>query len=182
MFSTTSSAWGSYSYDPAEDALRVTVTPRAAAPTERLSFHFDDPSETSATLVLAWSDLEVPISITVDTPAIVLANMETELRGLAGFFWEGWDQAARYALDHGVRLEDAKAWAERSREIRPTFGNTMTLASVLEATGDPGAAATRDQAFELASEDDVRAYARQRRRAGRADEADAALARLGDVP
>ena len=183
MFSTTSSAWGSYSYDPAEDAVRVTVTPHTSGLTERLSYHFDNPSDTSVTLVLAWADLEVPISITVDTPAIVLANMESELRGLAGFFWQGWDQAARYALDNGVRLEDALGWATRSREISPTFGNTMTLASLLEATGDlEGAASSRDEAYGMASEDDVRAYARQRRRAGHPDEADAVLARLGDIP
>ncbi|WP_424521566.1 DUF2911 domain-containing protein [Rubrivirga sp.] len=183
MFSTTSSAWGSYSYDPSEDAVRVDVTPRASALTERLSYHFDDPSDTSTTLVLAWADLEVPISITVDTPRIVLANMETELRGLAGFFWQGWDQAARYALDNDVRLEDATSWAERSREISPTFGNTMTLANLLEATGDfDGATSMRDEAFTLASEDDVRAYARERRRAGQPDQADAALARIGDIP
>ncbi len=183
MFSSTSEAWGSYSYDASEDALRVMVTPRPAALTERLSYHFDDPSEESAMLVLSWSDLEVPISITVDTPMIVLSNMEVELRGMAGFFWEGWDQAARYALDHDVRLEDALGWAERSRDIRPTFGNTMTLANLLDAAGRADdASTTRDDAFELASEEDVRAYARQRRRAGQADEADAALARLGDIP
>lgn len=183
IFSTVSSAWGSYSYDPAEDALRVTVTPRDGAMTERLEFRFEAPDDTSATLVLAWDELEVPVRLSVDTPNVVLANMERELRGVAGFYWEGWNQIASYALDTGRRLDDALAWADRSRSIRPTFANTMTRAAVLEALGQAAAAAAaRDEAFGLASEDEVRAYARERRRAGRPDEAEAALSRIGEIP
>ena len=178
MFSTVADAWGSYSYDPAEDALRVTVAPRPGPMTERLLFRFDDAGTDAATLVLAWDEIEVPVQIAVDTPTVVLASMERELRGLAGFFWEGWNQAASYALDHGRRAEDALAWAERSAQIRPTFANRMTRARALDALGQPDAAeAARAEAFESASEDEVRAFARERRRAGRADEADAALER-----
>ena len=183
IFSTVSAAWGSYSYDPAEDALRVTVEPREGPYTERLSYRFDTPDETSATLVLAWASLEVPVRLTVDTPGVVLASMERELRGVAGFYWEGWDQIARYALDAGRQPERALAWAERSHEIRPTFANTMTRAAALDALGRADEAdAARADAFGLATEDDVRAYARERRRAGRPEEADAALARIDEIP
>lgn len=183
VFSTVSVAWGSYSYDPAEDALRVTVTPEPSDPTEWLRYRFDALSDTSAVLVLAWADLEVPIRLTVDTPGVVLASMESELRGVAGFYWEGWNQIASHALDAGRRLDDALAWAERSREIRPTFANTMTQAALLAALGrDAEARATEDAAFALATEEEVRAYARERRRAGHPDEADAALSRLAEIP
>ena len=122
-------------------------------------------------------------TLTVDTPAVVLANMESELRGVAGFYWEGWDQIARYALDTGRRPEAALGWAQRSREIRPTFANTMTAAAAFDALGRADdAAETRAAAFELATEDEVRAYARERRRAGRPEEAEAALARLDEIP
>lgn len=183
VFSTVSEAWGSYSYNPAEDALRVTVTPREGPMTERLAFRFVDPDTESATLVLAWDQLEVPIALRVDTPSIVLANMETELRGLAGFFWQGWDQIATYALDHNLRLDEALTWADRSIETSPTFANRMTRANLLDALGRSEAAeAARTDAFQGAIEDDVRAYARSRRRAGHPEQADAALARLSDLP
>ena len=183
IFSTVANAWGSYTYDPAEDALRVTVTPREGPHTERLSFRFEAPTDTSATLVLAWDRLEVPVALGVDTPGVVLASMESELRGMAGFFWEGWHQIAAYALDHGRRLDAALVWAERSQQIRPTFANTMTEARVLDALGRADeAAAARDEAFALATEEDVRAYARERRRAGDAEAAEAALDRIGEVP
>ena len=183
IFSEMASAWGSFTYDPAEDALRVTVTPRDGALQERLSFRFDAPTDTTVTLVLGWDRLDVPVAITVDTPQVVLASMERELRGMAGFFWEGWHQIAAYALDQGLRLDDALGWAERSIDRTPTFANLMTRASLLDAHGRADEAAqSRDQAFALASPDDVRAYARSRRRAGFAADADAALARLADRP
>ncbi len=182
-FSTVSAAWGSYTYDPAEDALRVTVTPRVAPMQEHLAYRFDVLTDTSATLVLHWDQLEVPIQIGVNTPAVVLATMERELRGVAGFYWEGWHQIAAYALDHDLRLEEALGWSDRSIERRPTFANQMTKAAVLDALGRSAEAdSVRDDAYAEAAEEDVRAYARARRRAGRSDQADAALARLDEVP
>src|SRR5262249_14726071 len=44
IFSKMSSAWGSFTYDEKEDALRVTVTPTKAPFEERLSYVFSDPS------------------------------------------------------------------------------------------------------------------------------------------
>lgn len=183
IFSTVSEAWGSYSYDPSEDALRVVVAPRDAPPQERLGYRFDAPDDDSALLVLHWAGREVPVRIGVDTPAVVLASMERELRGVAGFFPEGWDQIAAYALDEGRRLDDALAWADRSVELRPGFANQMTRAGLLDALGRPAEAAeARDAAYADASEEDVRSYARARRRAGDAAGADAALERLGGRP
>ncbi|WP_412063248.1 DUF2911 domain-containing protein [Rubrivirga sp. IMCC45206] len=183
IFSHMADAWGSYSYDPTEDALRVAVTPRPGPMTERLAFRFDNPDEDSATLVLAWDTLEVPVALAADTDGIVLANMERELRGLAGFYPEGWNQIAVYALNAGRRLDEALGWAERSIAMRASFGNTMTKAGLLAALGQSEAAAEAEaEAFELATEDEIRAFARQRRRAGDADAADAALARIADLP
>ena len=180
IFSTVSSAWGSYSYDPAEDALRVEVELRDGPAQERLAYRFDDPDFDSATLVLSWAGREMPVQITVDTPTVVLASMESELRGVAGFFPDGWNQIATYALDTGRRLDDALGWAGRSVELQPGFANRMTQADLLDALGrGDEAEALRDAAFADASEDDVRTYARSRRRAGNPAAADAALARLG---
>ena len=183
IFSNQANAWGSYTYDPAEDALRVPVTPRPGPMTERLAYRFDDADEDSATLVLSWDQLEVPVALTVDTPGVVLASMEQELRGVAGFYPEGWAQIAAYALDHGRRLDDALGWAERSAEMRPSFAAAMTRAGILDALDRTTEAdQARDDAFGMASEDDVRAYARERRRAGRPEQAEAALARIGELP
>ena len=180
IFSTMADAWGSYSYDPAEDALRVTVAPRSAPEAERLQYRFDAPSASGATLVLHWAGLEVPVSVTVDTPAVVLASMERELRGVPRFFWEGWNQIAEYALDNEMRMEEALTWVETSIARQPTFANRMTKAGLLAALGQTQEAeAVREDAHVSASAEEVRAWARARQQAGQTDQAEAALERIG---
>ena len=180
IFSEMADAWGSYSYTPEEDALRVRVTPVEAPHAERLAYRFDAPDENGATLVLHWERLAVPVAITVDTPAVVLESMERELRGVAGFFWEGWNQIAQYALDNERRMDEALTWVETSLARQPTFANRMTKAGLLDAMGESAEAReVREDAFANASDDEVRAWARARQRAGWQEQADAALARLG---
>ncbi|MCU1278540.1 MAG: hypothetical protein JWM53_2086, partial [bacterium] len=105
-FSTMSVAWGAYSYDPKEDALRVTVKPQTTADAvERMRFDVDDVTERSATIALRWARARVPFSIEVDTPAVVMASMRAALRGLPRFYWPGWAQAADYWLHHGGSLD-----------------------------------------------------------------------------
>ncbi len=63
IFSKTNSAWGSYSYNQEEDALRVTVTPVEAPHQEWMMFGFDNLAGTSATAFLHWKKLMVPFKI-----------------------------------------------------------------------------------------------------------------------
>ena len=63
IFSKNNSAWGSFSYNPDEDALRITVTPEKAPHQEWLMYGFDDLAGTSATAYLWWEQLKVPFKI-----------------------------------------------------------------------------------------------------------------------
>jgi len=63
IFSKNDSAWGSFSYNQAEDALRITVTPVEAPHMEWLMYGFDDLEGTSATAYLWWDNLKVPFKI-----------------------------------------------------------------------------------------------------------------------
>ena len=63
IFSNRNADWGSFSYNENEDALRVTVTPVAAAHQEWLMWGFDDLAGTSATTYLHWEELKVPLRI-----------------------------------------------------------------------------------------------------------------------
>ena len=65
IFNKVSDGWGSYGYDEAEDALRVTVTPVEAPFQEWLRFGFDDLAGTSAVSFLQWDKLKVPFTIAV---------------------------------------------------------------------------------------------------------------------
>jgi tetratricopeptide (TPR) repeat protein len=145
-------AWGSYSYDPAEDALRVPVSPRPANASERLLFRFDDVTDSTSTLVLHWAEVELPVRLAVNTPEVVLQSMALQLRGRLAFQWDTWDQAAGYALQHRLRLEDALEWTERSAQERPTFQAAITRAAIYDALGESGDAAdARRSAMEMAA-------------------------------
>jgi len=157
IFSTASRSWGSYTYDPKEDALRIPVTPRPlAAPEERLSYRFDDPSETKVTLTLAWEKLGVSIPIEVDTPKVVMANMRGELRGLAQYNPENWSAAAAYWVRNKGPLDEATRMVDRSIKAAPTYFNLMTRAEILEKQGNAaGAKEARAKAQPLATERDL---------------------------
>ena len=63
ILNKVSEGWGSYDYDEAEDALRVTVTPVKAPFEEWMRFGFDDLAGTSAVAFLQWEKLKVPFTI-----------------------------------------------------------------------------------------------------------------------
>lgn len=65
IFNKVTDGWGSFAYDEAQDALRVTVTPVDAPFQEWLRFGFDDLAGTSAVAFLHWEKLKVPFTIAV---------------------------------------------------------------------------------------------------------------------
>ena len=96
ILSKTSTAWGSFTYEDAEDALRVTVKPEKAPYREWLTYDFSDRKPDRATAALAWEELRIPFTITVDDmPGLYIENLRHELRGNAGFNWQNWSTAAQ---------------------------------------------------------------------------------------
>src|SRR5437879_10655934 len=80
IFSKTATAWGSFTYNQAEDALRVTVKPRPAEMKESLAYEVDDVTPTSAVFTLRWEKLAVPFKVDVDTHEIVAQGLHSQLR------------------------------------------------------------------------------------------------------
>ena len=114
IFSNQAAAWGSFSYDQKEDALRITVTPQTADFQERLGYTFEEPTDTSVQAVLRWEKVSIAFPITADTPQLTVASLRRDLRGLARFSWQGWNQAAAYCLRANVNLDEALEWSNRS--------------------------------------------------------------------
>jgi len=66
IFSKNSTSWGSFSYNEAEDALRITVTPKKEDEVEEyLTFEFENPQPNSVSVELVWEKLSVPFTVTV---------------------------------------------------------------------------------------------------------------------
>jgi DUF2911 family protein/tetratricopeptide repeat protein len=162
IFSNMSVAWGSFSYDAKEDAARVTAVPRAADFEERLSYRFENPTDSSVEVSMHWEKLAVPFRLEVDTPTVVVESLRAQLRGLSRFSWQGWNQAAGYCADHGINLDEALRWSDQSIRLGENFQNLRVKALLLEKKGDPKAAeALRAQAFKVASERDLNNYGYQ---------------------
>src|SRR5438270_626725 len=94
IFSKTATAGGSFTYNQSEDALRVAVKPQAAEMREALGYDFDEVTPNSAVVTMRWEKLAVPFKVEVNTNEIVAQNMHSQLRGLAQYTWDGWDDAA----------------------------------------------------------------------------------------
>jgi Protein of unknown function (DUF2911) len=151
IFSKNYSSWGSFSYNPQEDALRVQTTPgKAPAYHEYLTYEFTDRQPAKATVALAWEELQVPMTIEVANAGQIYAlRNRDELRGSVGFDWHNVQQASDNALKNKVMLTDALDWAKKAAD--PAFGgdanfNTlMTLASAQAANGKTDEAAKTEE-------------------------------------
>ena len=172
ILSRQANAWGSFSYDPAEDAVRLPAVPVAAPLQEALTYTFDDPDSGSVIATMRWEKLAVPFTIQTDYKQVVVDSLREQLRGLGRFFWQPWMQAAAWCAGNDVNLEEATEWAQRSIAINETFGNLRVKAMLLEKTGDvANAAALRRRAFDLATEADMNTYGYQLLGEGKVDSA-----------
>jgi len=171
-FSENHTSWGSFSYNPEEDALRVEVAPIEGPHQEALAFEFVDPQNDSVTLALAWEKVRLPVEIAVDTEAVVLADIRNQLRSIPGFTWQGNQSAANWALQNDVALEDAMGWIDTSIQIEERFENLNVKAQLLAKAGETEASEEMmARALEKASPLQIHGYGRQLIAQGKADEA-----------
>lgn len=115
IFSKDASSWGSYWYDPKNDALRVQTKAGRSDYHEWLTYEFTEREPAKATVALKWEDLQIPFSITVDdVNALWVDNLRRDLRQWSGFSWQNWQQAAAFCAANKVNLAEALTWSERS--------------------------------------------------------------------
>jgi tetratricopeptide (TPR) repeat protein len=179
IFSKNSSSWGSYFYDPKEDALRVEVMPKEAPHKEWLTFGFEDRLPTSASAYLRWEKKRIPFKIEVpNINEIYVSKMRDELRSELGFKQENWITAAQFCLQNKINLEEALNWVNMSVSNPfigvENFTTHQTRASLLEALGKQQEATVEmDKAIKdpSASVQDIHQYGRSLLQAGKNDKA-----------
>ncbi len=178
IFSKNADSWGSYYYNPAEDALRVKVKPSKSEYNEWLTYEFTDRRNDRATVAMKWEELQVPITINVDNAAdLYLAAIRNDRRGRVGFNADNGVAAARYALG-AKRPNDALEFAEyavNNQAIgQQNFRTLSALADAQDAAGKSAdSKATREKALTHASAGpiDLHQYGRQLLNAGKKDDA-----------
>lgn len=172
IFSRNSTSWGSFTYDEAEDALRVTVTPRAIENQEALSYYFDDPKPDSVVVTMQWEKVAVSFTVGVNTPEITEQSLRNQLRGRAQFEWSPWTEAANYLLDNKLSAEEALQYADRSIGNEDRFENEITKSRALDVLGrKEESLAARNKAIGMGTQLQVHDFARGLQAEGRQEEA-----------
>jgi DUF2911 family protein len=163
IFSKTNTAWGSYSYDQKDDALRVDVKPKALAENdEALEFEFENLKPTSTTVTMKWEKLGVPFTVSVDDAKQTLQNIRAQMKGAGQFAWQAPDQAAQFCLTRKINLDEALQWADASIQNEERFENLSTKADILKALNrQDEAKATWNKALEKGKAPDLYTYGRQ---------------------
>jgi len=138
--------WGTMGYKQEEDVLRVKVKPVAAAHTEWLRFTFADLTADSATLMLQWEKVGVPVRLSVDTAGKFL----NQARRTMARYWTEPYRAALFCLDHDINLDEALKWINSSVAIQETYYNLVVKARILAKQGQKAnAIQTMEQALTL---------------------------------
>jgi len=172
IFSKASNAWGSFTYNQSEDALRINVKPAAAEMKEALAYEVDDVTPTSAVIALRWEKLAVPFRVQVSTNEIVAQNLHAQLRGLSQYTWDGWDDAATYLLTNKYNLEEALKYEDRSIGVEERYDNLMNKSRILDAMNKKDdATAARNKALGMASVVQLHSYGRQLQQEGKQEQA-----------
>ena len=126
--------WGAYFTDPKDDLLRFEVTPVAAPHAEWMTFSLDAVEPGTVRVSWAWERLAFAFPVEFDVPAIVWADVDAAVKEKP----QDHDtllQAARWALRRKERLDEGRAWLDRSIAARESFWNRELLASYLREEG-----------------------------------------------
>jgi tetratricopeptide (TPR) repeat protein len=162
IFSKNATSWGSFTYEQGEDALRVTVKPRAAEMHNALTYEFAELQPDSAVVEMEWEKVAVPFKVSVDVHGLVEASLKKQLRNLSQYTWMSWDDAANYLLTEKFDLEQGLKYADKSIETEDRFDNELTKSRVLLALNrKEDAAAAQKKALDMASPLQIHTYGRQ---------------------
>jgi len=114
---------------------------------------------------LIWEKLKIPFEVKVDYVKTQMQSFRNELKGAKGLKPEAWQQAAQFAADHSVDLEEALQWSNYSLTGvfvgEKGFRNYVTKADILNKLGRTSQADTAMKAaMSLATMDELHQYGR----------------------
>lgn len=157
IFNSVANQWGSFSYDPAKDSLRVKVKPEWSEHNkEWLEYWIDPVNDNSAQVNLRWEKVRVPFTVEVkDVKALTLAKVRAAVAEAKPDDWRTPLQAAQYVLLTENKIDDAEAvgWLEKSLKTKETYNNLGAKARVLALQGKTQEAiATGERALVMGKE------------------------------
>jgi hypothetical protein len=134
IFNKINTSWGSFYYDPTEDALRLVVKNESLDKSvEWLKYDFTDQTENSVTISMSWEKRRIPFKVEAETKALQIASFKNDFRTTRPYY--DYIQAAYYCINNNIELEQALAWMDRAIYFRimgeKNFRTLSTKAAVL---------------------------------------------------
>jgi tetratricopeptide (TPR) repeat protein len=175
IFSKVNNSWGSFYYDPAEDALRVTVRNQSLDKSvEWLKYEFTDQTDSGVTIAMSWEKRMIPFRVEADTKALQIAAFKSDFRTTRPYY--DYIQAANWCIQNNVELEQALAWMDRAIYFRvmgeKNFRSLSTKAAVLmKLNRIDEAKKVMEEAVPMGTMQDVHYYGRQLLNMKQVDEA-----------
>ncbi|MEI5985548.1 DUF2911 domain-containing protein [Sphingobacterium sp. PU5-4] len=152
IFNSNAKQWGAYTYDKADDVLRVKVKPiKLKDKVESFTISFDDVNDQHMKTSLAWENTKVSFLIEVDQKAEILASIDSAMKGEKKPYF----QAAQYYFTHNVDVKKAAEWmveADKGNTKAPHIKYWKSL--ILAKAGDKaGAVKAAQEGLEMAKRD-----------------------------
>jgi len=137
IFNSIANQWGSFSYDPAKDTLRVKVKPEWSEHSkEWLEYWIDPINDTSAQVNIRWEKVRVPFTVEVkDVQGLTMQKARAAVAAAKPDDFVTPLQAANYALQNKLSVDEAMGWLNQSIKTKETIGNVGLKARVLAEQG-----------------------------------------------
>ena len=157
IFNNNAKQWGAYTYDKADDVLRVKVKPKSLeTPVETFTIEFDNVHEQSVDLSLSWEKTKVAFNVAVDQKAEILASIDEAMKGDKKPYF----QAAMYYFGNDLDLKKTVEWmkeADKGNTKAPHIKYWKSL--VLAKAGDKaGAVKAAEEGLEIAKASNNQEY------------------------
>jgi len=137
IFNSVANQWGSFGYDASKDTLRVKVKPEWSEHNkEWLEYWIDPVSDTSAQVNIRWEKVRVPFTVEVkDVQGLTMQKARAAVAAAKPDDFVTPLQAANFALQNKLSVEEAMGWLEHSIKVKETIGNVGLKARVLAEQG-----------------------------------------------
>ncbi len=116
ILSKTSKQWGAYTYNEADDILRIKVKPmKMKAKVETFTMQFANVFPTTAQLHMMWENTAIAVNITTSIDEKVMASIEEAMKGEKKPYFA----AAQYYFENGKDLATALNWMTEAEKASP---------------------------------------------------------------
>ena len=125
---------GSSKYKKEDDVARFKVKPGSLDKSvERFTINIADMTDNSARIVLSWAKTEVSFSLTVDTDALVMAQIKKVMQNKDLDDGGTYMQAAYYYYHNDKDAKQALTWVNKAVELQPDAFWISRLKSQIQA-------------------------------------------------